>query len=61
MNWGIVLHYVRAYYDGIEIVKNIKIKWNFYRDLNKNGDGMSFEKYKLAKKYAKKAFLKCKR
>ena len=31
------------------------IKRNSYRDLKKNCDGVSFERYKLAKKEAKKA------
>ena len=33
----------------------IKIKRDSYRDLKKNCDGVSFERYKLAKKEAKKA------
>jgi len=32
----------------------IKIKRDSYRDLKKNCDGVSFERYKLAKKEAKK-------
>jgi len=39
--------------EGIKAV--IKIKRDSYRDLKKNCDGVSFERYKLAKKEAKKA------
>jgi len=38
-----------------EVKAAIKIKRNSYRDLKKNYDGVSFERYKLAKKEAKKA------
>ena len=38
-----------------EVKAAIKIKRNSYRDLKKNYDGVSFEKYNLAKKEAKKA------
>ena len=38
-----------------EVKAAIKIKRDSYRDLKKNCDGVSFERYKLAKKEAKKA------
>ena len=38
-----------------EIKAAIKIKRNSYRDLKKNCDGVSFERYKLVKKEVKKA------
>jgi len=38
-----------------EVKVAIKIKRDSYRDLKKNCDGVSFERYKLAKKEAKKA------
>jgi len=37
-----------------EVKADIKIKRNSYRDLKKNCDEVSFERYKLAKKEAKK-------
>ena len=48
-----VFHHVRIHHGGMKKVV-IKIKKNSYRDLKKNCDGVSFEKYKLAKE-AKKA------
>ena len=38
-----------------EVKAAIKIKRDSYRDLKKNCDAVSFERYKLAKKEAKKA------
>ena len=38
-----------------EVKAATKIKRDSYRDLKKNCDGVSFERYKLAKKEAKKA------
>ena len=38
-----------------EVKAAIKIKRDSYRDLKKNCDGVSFERYKLAKKETKKA------
>ena len=39
-----------------EEVKTVtKIKWDSYRDLMRNSDGVSFERYKLTKKEPKKA------
>ena len=38
-----------------EVKAVIKIKRNSYRDLKKNCDGVSFERYMLAKKEEKKA------
>ena len=37
-----------------DVKSAIKIIWDSYRDLKKNCDGVSFERYKLVKKKAKK-------
>ena len=55
MSYGVVLHHVRISWWNEEVKATIKIKWDSYKDLKNNYDGVSFERYKLAKKEAKKA------
>jgi len=52
---GVVLYHIRIHHGEMKKVKAvIKIKRNSCRDLKKNCDGVSFERYKLTKE-AKKA------